>query len=220
MQMTLRQMTLRQMTLRQCALLAVTVAAMTVAAMTVAGAAAQAQSGPADLVRTYQAGLLATMKRAKALGYSGRVKALEPVVAKAYDLPYLARRAAGRFWRQFSADQKARYVKAFAALSVSSHATRFKGFSGESFRTLGVDDPGRGYRLVRTEVVQPGKENVKVAYLTQQRGGSWKIIDVFLKGTISEVATRRAEFSAVLRDKGIDALIRDIQRKVAEAGGG
>ena len=86
-------------------------------------------------------------------------------------------------------------------------------------RTLGVDDPGRGYRLVRTEVVRPGKNSIKVAYLTQQRGGRWKIIDVFLKGTISEVATRRAEFTAVLRDKGTDALIRNIQRKVSEAGG-
>jgi phospholipid transport system substrate-binding protein len=117
-----------------------------------------------------------------------------------------------------SAPQKKRYAKAFSALSISSHATRFKGYSGESFRFLGVDDPGRGYRLVKTEVVRPGKSAIKVAYLMQQRGGAWKIIDVFLKGTISEVATRRSEFSAVLRDKGVEILIRDIERKVATAG--
>lgn len=183
-----------------------------------APAGAQAQNGPAAVIATYQAGLLATMKRAKTLGYTGRYKMLTPVVRKAFDLPYLARRAAGRRWRSFSAPQRARYAKAFASLSISSHATRFKGFSGEGFRTMGVDDPGRGYRLVRTEVVRPKAKNVKIAYLMQKRGGRWKIIDVFLKGTISEVATRRSEFTAILRDKGVDTLIRKIEHTVARAG--
>ena len=189
-----------------------------VLAATVGPAPASAEGGPAAVVKVYQAGLLATMKQAKDLGYAGRYRKLAPVVAKAFDLTYLGRRAAGRRWRKFTAAQKARYAKAFAALSISSHASRFNGFSGESFRQLSVDDPGRGYKLVKTEIVRPGKSAVKVAYLMQQRGGKWKIIDVFLKGTISEVATRRSEFSAVLRDKGVDSLIRDIERKVATAG--
>ncbi len=183
-----------------------------------AGAPAWAETGPSNVIKVYQAGLLATMKRAKDLGYAGRYKKLAPVVSRAFDLSYLGRRAAGRRWRSFSQAQKTRYAKAFGALSISSHASRFKGFSGESFRQLSVDDPGRGYRLVRTEIVRPGKSAIKVAYLMQRRGGRWKIIDVFLKGAISEVATRRSEFSAVLRDKGIDMLIRDIERKAATAG--
>ena len=53
----------------------------------------------------------------------------------------------------------------------------------------------------------------------QQRRGRWKIIDVFLKGTISEVATRRSEFASVLSRGGPEALIRQINAKAGRAGG-
>jgi phospholipid transport system substrate-binding protein len=38
-------------------------------------------------------------------------------------------------------------------------------------------------------------------------------VDVYLDGTISELATRRSEFSSILRDRGIDGLITVLNRK-------
>jgi phospholipid transport system substrate-binding protein len=40
------------------------------------------------------------------------------------------------------------------------------------------------------------------------------VVDVFTKGTISEVATRRSEFSAILNEQGADALIQAIEGKI------
>ena len=53
-----------------------------------------------------------------------------------------------------------------------------------------------------------------INYLLRNRGGKWRVIDVFLKGTISEVATRRADFSAVMRANGFEALLAAIGGKV------
>lgn len=191
------------------------------AALLAAPVAAPAAStdSPEAAIRTYQAALLSTMKQARALGFQGRQKALRGPVSQAFDLSYVARRAAGRHWRKFSADQRTRYVAAFSDLTIATHAARFKGFGGETFRILGTDDPGRGYRLVKTHLTRPGKAPVSINYLMQKRGGAWKIIDVFLKGTISEVATRRADFASTLASQGPDALIRQIRAKVAKAGG-
>jgi phospholipid transport system substrate-binding protein len=47
-------------------------------------------------------------------------------------------------------------------------------------------------------------------------GGSWKIIDVFLSGTISELAARRSEYSLVLRTGGAPALVDLLRKKTAE----
>ena len=37
--------------------------------------------------------------------------------------------------------------------------------------------------------------------------------DIYLDGAISEVATRRSEFAAILKNKGIDGLIAALNRK-------
>ena len=41
-------------------------------------------------------------------------------------------------------------------------------------------------------------------------GGSWKIIDVYLNGSISELATRRSDFGATVSSGGAPALIKKI----------
>ena len=47
----------------------------------------------------------------------------------------------------------------------------------------------------------------------REAGGGWQIIDVFLTGTISELAARRSEFSSVLRQGGAEALIKLLAQK-------
>jgi phospholipid transport system substrate-binding protein len=42
---------------------------------------------------------------------------------------------------------------------------------------------------------------------------TWLISDVYLDGAISEVATRRSEFAAILRNEGVDGLISALNRK-------
>ena len=46
-----------------------------------------------------------------------------------------------------------------------------------------------------------------------QNGGVWQIADVYLNGTISELATRRAEFAGILRSQGINGLIGTLNAK-------
>ena len=47
----------------------------------------------------------------------------------------------------------------------------------------------------------------------RQSGGVWLISDVYLDGTISQLATQRSEFGAILRREGFDGLIAALQRK-------
>jgi len=54
---------------------------------------------------------------------------------------------------------------------------------------------------------------VKVDYMMRRNGESWLISDIYLDGAISEVATRRSEFSTILRNEGIDSLIAALNRK-------
>lgn len=172
--------------------------------------------GPQDTVASYHAGLLSVMKQAKQLGYAGRAQKLAPLIRRAFDLPYLSRRIVGsKAWRALTSAQRNAYVAAFSRLTVATYASRFKGFSGEKFVTSGAEKIGTKYVLVKTDVVKSSGGKIALNYLMQRRGGAWKVIDVYLKGAISEVATRRSEFRAVLRSKGADGLIRAIEGKIA-----
>jgi len=178
---------------------------------------ARAEQAAVEVVRQYQAALLATMKQGQQLGYDGRFKALQPPVAKAFDLGFIAQRAAGPAWAGFTEPQRKRYVEAFSRYSVSQHASRFKSFGGESFEVLGTDQVGRGYVRVRTQLTTGGGERIALDYLLDKRGNAWRVVDVFAKGTISEVATRRADFAPVIQNQGAEGLIRELEAKVAQA---
>lgn len=193
-------------------LMAATAAATAVALIS---SAARAEQAAVEVVRQYQAALLATMRQGGA--YEARYRTLQGPVTKAFDLGFIAQRAAGPAWAQFTAPQKKRYMDVFARYSVAQHATRFKKFDGERFEVIGTDDVGRGYVRVRTQIVTGSGERVQLDYLMSQRAGGWRVVDVFAKGAISEVATRRADFAPVIRAQGADGLIRELEAKVAQA---
>jgi phospholipid transport system substrate-binding protein len=65
-------------------------------------------------------------------------------------------------------------------------------------------------------LVQHSGEPIQLNYLMREAEAGWQILDVFLKGTISELATRRSEFSTVLRRGGAQALVQLIQNRAAD----
>lgn len=188
---------------------------MVPAAVALISSAARAEQAAVEVVRQYHAALLAAMQQGGA--YETRYRMLQGPVVRAFDLGFIAQRAAGSAWSGFTEPQKKRYIDVFTRYSVAQHATRFKKFGGERFEMLGTDDVGRGYVRVRTQIVT-SSERIQLDYLLSQRAGGWRIVDVFAKGTISEVATRRADFAPVIKSQGPDGLIRELEAKVQQAG--
>ena len=67
--------------------------------------------------------------------------------------------------------------------------------------------------MVRNQIIKASGEPVKIDYIMRCNGESWLVSDIYLDGAISEVATRRSEFSAILKNDGIDGLIAALNRK-------
>ena len=170
-----------------------------------------AQAAPADpaaaQVDGFDAALLSAMKAGKAAGVQARYRTLAPAVARAFDIPTMIRFAVGLGWSAIPAGQQQALTEAFQRLTVASYAHNFDGYSGERF----VVDPNvltRGPdKVVTTRIGAPGSTPVVISYRMRQSGGAWKIIDVFYNGSISQLTTRRADFSATLAQGGATALI-------------
>ena len=108
-------------------------------------------------------------------------------------------------------------IDAFSAFSIATYANRFDDYSGEAFE---VDDaPQRannGDDIVKSRLVKSDGDKIELDYLVRPDNGRQQIIDVYLSGTVSELATRRSEFSSVMRRGGVEALVELLQRKIAE----
>ena len=177
---------------------------------------AQAASDPKQTVDTLDGALLDVMKNATKLGYQGRYQKLDPVIKQTFDLPLMARISVGPAWSTLTPDQQTKVVDAFTRLSVATYAARFDGYDGEQFQMAGQSPTTGSDQVVETKMVRPADEPVELNYRLRQENADWKIIDVFLSGTISQLANYRSEFSATLRAKGADGLVSLITQKITD----
>ena len=69
---------------------------------------------------------------------------------------------------------------------------------------------------VKTRLVRPDDEDVTLDYRLRKTDTGWRIIDVYANGTISELALRRSEYSALLRREGFASLIEALDKKSGE----
>jgi len=160
-------------------------------------------------VEAFHAALVEVMRNARSLGAVGRERTLRPVMEHSFDLGAMARIAVGPGWSQLPPPQQLAIARAFADWIVATYAGRFDGFSGENFATLGEQALANGDRLVRTELRRPNDPAVAFNYLVR----SGRIVDIYLAGTISELASRRAEFAGLLRDGGADRLVGELRQR-------
>jgi phospholipid transport system substrate-binding protein len=179
-------------------------------------ARAEPASGAAgDTVRAFYSELLGTMRNAAALGIRGRYHKLAPVVQHMFDLPFMTKLSIGPAWDRLTAEQQQRAVSAFGRYITAIYASRFDGYSGEQFPVLAELTNAHGV-LVHTQIIKSDGEAVSIDYMTHDNDTAWQIRDIYLGGSISELATRRSEFAAILRTAGIDGLIATLNRKADE----
>jgi phospholipid transport system substrate-binding protein len=171
-----------------------------------------AMAAGGDTIQSLYASLLSTMKNGSTLGESGRFAQLEPVIRRSFDLPVMARLSVGPAWADLSAAQQQQVTESYGRYISAIYADRFDSYAGQKLQVTG-ERPTPGGVIVSSRIVKANGDPVEIDYLMRQDGGSWQIADIYVDGTISEVATRRSEFAAILRSQGIDGLIEALNRK-------
>lgn len=179
---------------------------------------APAAEDASAVVRGFYATLLETMKNADRLGAEGRYATLAPEIATAFDIPFMTRLTVGPSWGSLSGSEQSRAQAAFARYIAATYAEEFDGYAGQKLEVTDERPVAYGI-LVRSRIVKANGEPVAMDYLLRRQGGGWRIADVYLDGTISEVATRRSDFAAILKDGGIDGLIAALEAKAASLTG-
>lgn len=179
-------------------------------------ASAQAADPAQDAVNGFHGALLALMKSGG--NHAARVRAIGPVVDRTFDIPLMARLSVGPAWTTIPAPQQAALVQSFRNLTVAQYAKNFNSYGGEKF-IMGTVETRGGDKLVRT-TLNSGRTNELLNYRLRQSGAQWKIVDVYYRSAISQLATRRADFDKVMKTGGATALIAHLNRLTARAATG
>ena len=156
--------------------------------------------------------LLGTMKDSPMLGASGRFTQLEPVIRRTFDIPTMAHLLPGPSWTSLTEGQHQQVIETFGHYISAIYADRFDSYAGQKLQVTGEHPDAAGV-IVRSQIIKANGEPVKVYYVMRRNGESWLIQDMYLDGAISEIATRRSEFAAILKTDGVDGLIAALNRK-------
>ncbi|MGE4606303.1 MAG: ABC transporter substrate-binding protein [Myxococcota bacterium] len=192
-----------------CVLLALAVASVSIAEE--AGVTKQ----PGEIVDSLHSELLDVMKEAATLGYQGRYSRLVPVLNELFDIPFMAKKSVGRYWKTVDEQGRARLLATFGRFTVANYAGRFSDYSDQYFETLKVVESTHGTFLVHSKLVTPNGETVQLNYRLRPVDDGWRIIDVYLNGTVSELALRRSEYSSLIQREGFDALLTALDERIS-----
>ena len=171
---------------------------------------------PEAVVDAFHSDLLAVMKDSDNLGISGRYTKFLEHLDRYFHMPLMVSFVSGTHWAKADQDARRKLNDAARRLSAGELAVLFSGYGGETFKTVGTRPIKDGSVLVETELERKSDSNVKVTYRLRKFDEKWRIIDVLLDGTISQLIKRRGEYHRTLVDSGVAGLTNLLNAKADE----
>jgi phospholipid transport system substrate-binding protein len=140
--------------------------------------------------------------------------ALEKIFAGNVDFPWVGRFVLGRYWREASEAQKARYQEHYKKFLILHYTSRFSDYTGGTFKVTSVRDDGDNEYTVGMQLHadDASSDPVFIEYRVRKEEKSFKIFDVIVEG-VSMLTTQRSEFASVITNKGLDYLIDQLASK-------
>ena len=178
--------------------------------------AAAQEMKPDELVKKVTDDVIAAVKSDKQLAAGDKQAALrlaEEKVMPLIDFREATRLAVGRAWRDASKEQQERLVAEFRRMLVRTYSNAITAYQGQTMKVMPVHmKPGDTDVTVRNQYIRPGGKPVQLDYQMRKAADGWKIYDIVIEG-VSLVLTYRSEFDVVVKQQGIDGLIKRLAEK-------
>ncbi len=171
--------------------------------------ARKAADPAAATVQNFYDALVASMKAGGTT--KSRYDKLKPAVEQAFDIPGMTALSVGPTWSSIApADQKA-LTEAFERMTVANYARNFDSYQRrEIHRRSGGDRARFATSSSKARSSPPAAMPFPSIIACIRLDGSWKIVDIYLNGNISQLAQKRSDFGATLQASGPQGLAKKI----------
>ena len=174
------------------------------------------ESEPEALVKKITEEVLAALKSDKQLAAGDREKAVklaEQKILPHVDFEEATRLAVGRGWKEATPEQRKKLIAEFRNMLVRTYSNAIGTYEGQTMKVLPSRvKPGEGEATVRNQFLRPGGKPILIDYSMRKTDSGWKIYDIVVEG-VSLVLTYRSEFDAVVKQEGVDGLIKRLGQK-------
>jgi len=186
------------------------------AAFAFAAAAGAQDTPPGELVKSVMLDIQASVAQDKDLQAGDRDKTIALIEQKAlphFNFVSMTSLAVGPAWQKATPEQKKRLVEGFRGLLTRTYASSVSSFRDQKldFRPVRMK-PADTDVTVQVRVLQSGAQPLNIEYDMEKTVRGWKCYDVRVGG-ISLVVNYRTEFANLVRESGVDGLIKALEAK-------
>lgn len=174
------------------------------------------ETAPDALVKGITTEVIAIIKQDKEI-QAGNPKKIADVVETRilphFSFARMTQIAVAVNWRRASPEQQKNLTEEFKTLLVRTYSNALSLYRDQviDFRPLRMR-PGDAEVTVKSEIRQRGAQPVTLDYELEKTPSGWKVFDVKVGG-VSLITNYREEFSAQVREAGIDGLIKTLASK-------
>ena len=134
------------------------------------------------------------------------------LVKNTYNAEKMIAKIIGDTWKKTDNKDQQEIVIIFQEYIAKNYFKRFKKIKNPIFDYKESKKISEKLMLIKTILVVD-KEEVSINYLLIFDKNQWRIFDVLLAGSISEIATKKSEFSGFIRDGKISPLIDALKKQ-------
>jgi len=134
------------------------------------------------------------------------------LIKNTYNAEKMIAKIIGDTWKKTDNKDQQEIVIIFQEYIAKNYFKRFKKIKNPTFDYKESKKISEKLMLIKTILVVD-KEEVSINYLLIFDKNQWRIFDVLLAGSISEIATKKSEFSGFIRDGKISPLIDALKKQ-------
>ena len=138
---------------------------------------------------------------------------IKNLVAQTYNVEKMISIIIGKKWNQIKVVKQKEIISVFNEYVIKNYIKRFKKIKQIDFENLSSKEVRKNFFLVKTKLKILEEDDVKIDYLLTKNNGEWKIFDVLLAGSVSEIATKKSEFNSFISNNNIEGLIQALKSK-------
>ena len=139
---------------------------------------------------------------------------LKIIISRIFDYEKMIKFIYGRSWKDLNKGLQDELSLVFLDYISFNYANRFKDIESLNFEYVSLEEINNNKKVVKTILKINNDEPIKIDYLFLYDGENWKVFDVLLTGSISEIATKKSEFFSIIKKEGAEGLINKIKKKI------
>ena len=140
---------------------------------------------------------------------SDNLAMIDDVVKSSYDLEKMGKIIIGVDWKKMDTKTQKEFINVFNRFISVNYFRRFNKVNELGFEHQKVTVIRDKFKLARV-ILTADNEKFKIDYLLGFKNEKWKIFDVLLDGSISEVATKKSDFKKIIKEEGVNGLVKNL----------